>query len=118
MTKKWLSQVLELEHARINRCYKPKGFGEITSCQLHCFFSDASELGTGIAIYLRLRNQDGEIYCTFVLGKSRVAPLKVITITRMELTAANVAVKLAKLVSEQLDMQIDRNISGLTARQC
>jgi hypothetical protein len=61
-----------------------------------------------MVIYLRLRNQKGAIHCAFVLGKSRVAPLKAITIPRMELTAAMVAVKFSKLVFKEIDMEINK----------
>jgi hypothetical protein len=44
----------------------------------------------------------------FVMGKSRVAPLKAMTIPRMELAAATQAVKLSRLVDEQLDFPIEK----------
>ena len=76
----------------MSRCYKPVEFGEIKSAQLH-HFADASERGYGTVSYLRQENFDGAVHCSFVIGKSRVAPLKQTTIPRLELTAATVAVR-------------------------
>ncbi|XP_071133077.1 uncharacterized protein [Mytilus edulis] len=71
----WLNQLSDLENVRIDRYYKPENFGKVVSSQLHCF-SDASEIGYGMVFYLRLVDDEGMIHCCFVLGKSRVAPLK------------------------------------------
>ena len=65
-------------------------FEEVTSAQLH-HFADASEDGYGTVTYLLLHNSHHQVHCAFVMGKSRVAPLKPVTIPRMELTAATVA---------------------------
>ncbi|XP_063417178.1 uncharacterized protein LOC134699508 [Mytilus trossulus] len=92
---------------RIDRCYKPENFGKVVSSQLHCF-SDASEIGYGIVFYLRLVDNEGMIHCSFVLGTSRVAPLKKVTIPRMELTAATRAVKLSTVILEELKYSIDK----------
>lgn len=103
----WLTQVKQLEDVRIERCYKPKNFGHLASYQLHCF-ADASELGMGVVIYLRITDENKVVHCSFVMGKSRVAPLKSMTIPRMELAAATLAVKLSKLVDDQLDYPIEK----------
>ena len=44
------------------------------------------------------------------MGKSRVTPLKTITVPRMDLTAAVVSVKLHKFTIEQLDLPIHKTV--------
>ena len=77
--------------------------------ELH-HFSDASEYGYGAVSYLRIVDDEGVAHCSFVLGKSHVAPLKVMSIPRFELTAAVVAVKLNYLIQNELEYPIDDTI--------
>ncbi|XP_062621125.1 uncharacterized protein LOC134282740 [Saccostrea cucullata] len=51
--KNWLTQAKELENVTLERCYKPQDFEKTTCQELHCF-ADASEVGIGVVIYLRL----------------------------------------------------------------
>lgn len=88
------------------RCFTPKEFGNIRSCQLH-HFSDASESGYGTVTYLRFQNDEGNVHCSFVNGKSRVAPLKPVTIPRLELMAATMAVRVNEWVMNAMEMKID-----------
>ncbi|KAK2551629.1 hypothetical protein P5673_027396 [Acropora cervicornis] len=104
----WVGNLSNLEQVNLPCCFKPKGFGDLTDVQLH-HFSDASEVGYGAASYLRLKDDAGHIHCSLVFAKSRVAPLKTITIPRMELTAASVSAKLHKFFEEQLDLAIHRS---------
>ena len=90
----------------IPRCYQPEGFGDLASVELHQF-ANASELGYGCVSFLKLKNQVGEVHCTFTLDKSRVAPLKQMTIPRMELAAAVVAVKVAFQLQTELDFPLE-----------
>ena len=105
----WLAELLKLENLAVSRCYKPPDFGEIKNTQLH-HFSDASQSGYGTVSYLRIENSAGDIHCAFVIGKARVAPLKQITIPRLELTAAAIAVKVNNMIQKQLEIQIDDTI--------
>ncbi|CAC5383158.1 unnamed protein product [Mytilus coruscus] len=74
-------------------CLKPSGFGEIVAADLH-HFADASEIGYGVVSYLRIEKEEGSnTYCSFITRKSRVTPLKQVTIPRLELTAATVALQ-------------------------
>ena len=70
--------------------------------QLH-HFSDASQEGYGAVSYLRIVNTRGDIHCSFVLEKSRLAPLKPTTFPRMELSADVVATRLEKMIQEELE---------------
>ncbi|XP_070549169.1 uncharacterized protein [Ptychodera flava] len=104
--QQWLSDLKQLEKFKVERCYKPAGFGEVKSYQLHNF-SDASEKGYGTVTYLRITNAQGQVHCCLVMGKSRVSPLKKTTIPRMELTAAALAVRINRRLQQELDYPID-----------
>ena len=67
--------------------------------------SDASQSGYGQCSYLRLVDENGRIHCYLVLGKARVAPLRSVTIPRLELTAATVSVRVANVLKEELDYE-------------
>ena len=84
-----MQELCQLQDFKVDRCLKPVEFEEVTSAQLH-HFADASEDGYGTVTYLLLHNSHHQVHCAFVMGKSRVAPLKPVTIPRMELTAATV----------------------------
>lgn len=103
----WLNQVSELQHFKLERCYKPPEFGKVVSTQIHCF-SDASNVGYGVVMYIRLMDDKDNIYCSFLIGKSRVAPLKMVTVPRMELIAAARAVRLNNVIPKELDLDIDK----------
>ena len=68
-------------------------------------FSDASQSGYGQCSYVRLVNQQDQPHVSFVMGKARVAPLKAITIPRLELTAAVVSTRVSKCLKQELDYQ-------------
>ncbi|GFX23515.1 integrase_H2C2 domain-containing protein [Trichonephila clavipes] len=63
-------------------------------------FSDSSEKAYGAALYLRCINTSAEISVRLLCSKSKVAPLKSITIPRLELCGA---VLLSKLLKRTLD---------------
>ncbi|XP_067947083.1 uncharacterized protein [Watersipora subatra] len=69
--------------------------------EIHCF-SDASTTGYGACAYLRQITKEGEVKCSYLLGKARVAPLKMITIPHMELQAAVVATQLVSVLEREL----------------
>jgi len=101
--ERWRGELPGLESLNIRRCFKPKEFGEIVNMSIH-HFSDASDVGYGEASYIRLENSKGQVTCSLLMGKSRVAPLKQTTIPRLELTAATVAVKVGSLLKTELEL--------------
>ena len=84
-----------------------KGFGEVKEVPLH-LLSDASRQGFAAVAYLRLKDVTNQVHCAFVMGKARLAPIREISIPRLELTAAVISVRLSKIIREELDMTIDR----------
>ena len=102
--ERWRSQLPLLEQLGIPRNFKPPHFGRIVTAQLHNM-SDASRTGYGQCSYLRLVDENGRIHCSLVLGKARVAPLRSVTIPRLELTAATVSVRVASVLKEELDYE-------------
>ena len=85
----------------MNRSFKPEGFGGIVECSLH-HFSDASQNGYGQASYLRLVDEKGTVHCSLVMGKSRVTLTKFLSISRLELAAAALSVKISLLLRKEL----------------
>ena len=104
--ERWLSDMPKLSEVKVDRCFKPVGFGQIVRVELH-HFADASEAGYGTVSYLRYVNNAQQVHCAFVLGKARVAPLKHMTIPRLELSAATVAAKMNNFLERVLELRID-----------
>ena len=100
--ERWRSELPHLEQLEVPRCFQSHDQKRLKKTELH-HFSDASIDGYGQCSYLRLVDEDDQINCTLVMGKARVAPLKPITIPRLELAAAVVSVR----VSEQLRRELE-----------
>nr|CAH7766504.1 unnamed protein product [Callosobruchus chinensis] len=83
----WQNMYNSLAHIndiRVNRnvlCDNPKRI------ELHGF-ADSSEKAFGACIYIRSVDESGRIYVNLFCAKSRVAPVKPVTIPRLELCAA------------------------------
>lgn len=73
-------------------------------------FSDASEEAYGACIYIRSIDKTGEIYSQLICAKSKVAPLKQITLPKLELMGALVLARLAD--------QTRSSLRELTFHQC
>ena len=102
----WKSSLPFLKEISVSRCFKPSFFSDILkNISLH-HFSDASNFGYGCCSYLRLVDSNENIHCSLVVGKSRVAPIKQISTPRLELTAAGLNSKVAKVVRRELDYEI------------
>jgi hypothetical protein len=100
--EKWHGELYLLERLDVPRSFKPKEFGKVVSVQLHSM-SDASTTGYGQCSYLRLRDENGKVQTSFVMGKARVTPRKSVSIPRLELAAATTSVKVASTLREELE---------------
>ena len=102
---KWKNTLVTMQNINVPRCYKPTDFGQIVEYTLHQF-SDASETGYGQASYLRMINENGDVHCCLIFGKSRVAPVKYVSIPRLELTAATLSVRVSDMLRKELDIPV------------
>ena len=67
----------------------------------HSFF-DASIPGLGQVSYLHLFNASDQVYVSFLMAKARVVPIKVMSVPRLELTAAVISVNVASMLNKEL----------------
>ena len=97
----WLEQLPMLTTFRVPRSYKPKCFGKVVDARLH-YFSDASLEAYGAVSYLRLEDENSNVHCVLVFGRSRLVPMRSISVPRLELSAATIAVRSDIMLREQL----------------
>lgn len=79
----------------------------IVKIQVHGF-ADACIYAYGCVIYLRTIDSMGRIKCILFLSKSRVAPIKKLTIPRLELEAANLLAEQMERVKQKCGLKIDK----------
>ncbi|GFS66878.1 integrase catalytic domain-containing protein [Trichonephila clavipes] len=100
--KEFVRSLVALNGINIERCIVIPNAEVI---QLHGF-CDASERAYGAAIYARSINPDGEIKVKLIASKSRVSPIKQVTMPRLELCSAVLLAKLMHKVKQALRMDI------------
>ena len=104
--KSWLDDLPILKNICVPRCFKPKVFRDNLPNKLH-HFCNASENGYGAVSYLTMTDDQGETRICFVMGKSCLAPLKAMTIPRLELCRAVLAARLNEVFMQETDLKID-----------
>ena len=83
------------------RCYFTQQFHLTATKQVHVF-ADASLSAYGAVAYLKQNDQ-----ATLVVSRSRVAPVRSITLSELELMATVIATRLAKFVIQSLHLTSD-----------
>ena len=96
----WLSSLINVGSIVIPRCLYGKNAGEILHCSLHGF-ADASLKGYCATVYFVYETKEG-VFSQLVCSKTRVAPLKALSIPRLELMSARILATLMKTVSSAL----------------
>ena len=106
---RWRSQLKSLTQVHIPRCYFPKE-AEIVSIQLHGY-SDASQDAYAAVVYLRMTDSKGEVHVALVASKTKVAPIKRLTIPRLELCGAYILTKLLEHIRQTLNIPIENTFA-------
>lgn len=100
----WCSELQRIQDVVAGRCIIKAPSKCIHSLQLH-IFCDASPLAYGTCAYLRVKDRDGKVDANLVLSKSRVAPIKRLTLPRLELMAAVVGRRMGHYLEDILSCQ-------------
>ena len=101
----WIRSLDQLAAVTFPRCLRPARLDDKASFTLH-HFADASQIAYGVASYLRIQNGK-EVSTSLVMAKSRLAPLKEMTIPRLELAAATLATRQDELLRRELDLPLE-----------
>ena len=102
--RKLLNGLEDVTAFSLPRCYFQVIREKVVSCSLHGF-GDASSKAYAAVIYLHVTTSQGN-YARLVASKSRVAPVKNLTIPRLELLAALVLARLITHVKEALELDV------------
>lgn len=102
----WLSDVDKFKSWHVQRCYfLGTPFKFLTGMELHVF-GDASEKGYGACAYLRVVDSSGTYRVSFVMSRGRVAPIKSISLPRLELLAGVMCARLVNFVKTALRLEV------------
>lgn len=103
--KRWQESLSVLKDLHIPRTYASIPVTQAKAIEL-CVFSDASLQAIAAIAYLRVTH-DGHREVGFVLGKAKLAPQPELTVPRLELCAAVLAVEIAETIIHEIDLKLD-----------
>ena len=95
-----------LSEKHISRCYFDKNT-RIIAMELHGF-CDASERAYAAVVYLRMVDTTGNVQVTLITSKTKVAPIKRMTIPRLELCGAYLLARLLFHVKKVFNIPLNQ----------
>lgn len=101
LEKTWCDKLLDLQRLTFKRCVTTRR--EIGRLEMHVF-CDASPEEHGACAYLRMEDGNYSFNAELICAKSRVAPLKRLSLTMLELRAALIGVRLPSHVCQQVGL--------------
>ena len=102
----WAAGLRSISQLQIPRCItKHNNWKEVSGkLEIHAF-GDASKKGYGAVVYCRVPGGGGNSYqISLVMAKGKVAPLKSVTLPRLELLGALLCARLATFVLKALEL--------------
>ncbi|XP_071827786.1 uncharacterized protein [Apostichopus japonicus] len=108
--KEWVKLFKEMEalnYTSFPRCLTPPN---VMGQPMICIFCDASEMAFGVCVYIRWEVDNDKYETRFITAKSRVAPLKKLTVPRLELQAAVMAARLSSTFKEETTLEISETV--------
>ena len=100
--QRWRCELPSLSSKGVPRCYLPKTV-QVVSTQVHSFCDASEEAYVGV-VYLRMVDSKGDVHILLVMSKTKVAPIKRMSIPRLELCGAQVLAKLLDHVKDVLQV--------------
>lgn len=100
----WQSLRDNIQLMRELRVPRWMGIQNDSEIELHGF-ADSSELAYAAVIYLKVVSKDGSIHTSLITSKTRVAPVKQISVPRLELCGAHLLVQLMIKVQQALAIE-------------
>ena len=102
--KKFTSALSGIKKVQIPRSIKLSE--ELVNTQIH-MFADASLSAYGSCIYIRGEYSSGKISSRLFIAKSRISPIKQLTLPRLELNAALLGTNLLNITKAKLNLKIN-----------
>jgi len=100
------TELLKLNDLRIPRQITMKD--KICDMQIHGF-SDASEKAYGCCLYLRCSDKAGNHCSNLICAKSKVAPMKTVSLPRLELCAAQLLTRVAYKIISKMQLKLSKH---------
>ena len=110
LLEEWIAIKVDLHHLHdfyLPRCILPPN--TVESIQFH-LFTDASELAYAAVLYARFVDSMGFVVVNVVAGKNRVAPIKTVSLPRLELCAAHLGTKLLTKIRDIFQLTSYTNV--------
>ena len=99
--RSWKEELLHVHKIKIPR-YFAISLAKDAGIELHAF-GDASPKAFGSSVYVRVQDVTGQVKTALLMAKSRVAPVKKISLPRLELLAAIVNSRLLHFIVDSLN---------------
>lgn len=100
--RKLKSQLFMINKIKILRCVK---YSANPQCiQLHGF-ADVSQKAYGACVYIRTQIENNEFCSELLCAKSRVAPVKTLTLPKLELSAGVLLAQLIDKIKKAIDLE-------------
>lgn len=97
--------MIKLEDISIPR--KIVGCDSAVNIEIHGF-ADASIQAYDVCLYVRVTSESGKNSSRLLVAKSKVAPLKVISLARLDLCASVLLIRLAEKIVPHLNININQ----------
>ena len=99
----WCSGLPELQELTIPRAFFPLPIEEI---ELHMFGDSSQEVFSAVGFLRAKCEGNNDTYLSFVVGKARVAPMKAMSMPKLELQASLLATRLRQKIIDALTIEV------------